>query len=264
MFAFAVCGGIVWLGVMAVRNAADQPMALEQDREVEQALAGRQVGGTREESGRLSFGDETLDSGEFVDKYAISANAGDVFVIDMYSDDFDTYLIVADENEFSDFQVENDDLNTGDTSHSQVMLTAPSTGTFLVLATSFESGETGNYQLSIRQVTVDMAGGGPLREEAGVLAPGDATLDLGEFVDVYPLNAEQGDLITIDMYSSQFDTYLLITGPNGFSTENDDFEGDTSHSQVQLLVPTTGQYEINATSLSGGETGSYRLMIQER
>jgi hypothetical protein len=264
LFVIALCGGGIWLGVMAVRNAAEGPIAAQQDRQIEQALAGRQVGGTREESGRLAFGDETLESGEYVDQYSISANAGDVFVIDMYSDDFDTYLIVADESEFSDFQIENDDFSVEDTAHSQVVLTAPANGTFLVLATSFESGETGSYQLSIREVAPDAGGGGPIREETGSLAPGDATLELGEFTDVYPLTAEQGDLFVIDMHADQFDTYLLITGPNDFSIENDDFEGSTSHSQVTLLVPTTGTYEINATSLAGGETGSYRLTIQER
>lgn len=259
----AMCGGVIWLGVNAMQNGGGGIAAADQDAEIGQALAGRQVGGTREESGRLGFTDDTLDTGEYFDEYTVTASAGDVFVIDMYSDDFDTYLMVLDESDSSDFQIENDDFASGDTSHSQLVLTAPSAGNYLVVATSFESGETGSYQLSIREVAPDAAGG-PMREETGSLAAGDETLELGEYVDKYPLNAEQGDLVVIDMYSNEFDTYLLVTGPNGFSLENDDFGGTTTHSQVTLLVPTTGEYEINATSLGGGETGSYRLTIQEQ
>ena len=258
------CGGIIWFAVNFDDN--DLPMAAaQQDRQMEQALAGRQLGGTREESGRLGFTDDTLESGEYFDEYTLNANMGDMFVVDLYSDDFDPYLMIMAEDESSDFQLDNDDFG-GETNHSQLIMTAPSAGSYRVVATSFESGETGAYELKIREMDSAANGAGAIREETGTLEPGDETLDIseGEYTDIYTVTAQQGDLYVIDLHSDQFDTYLLVTGPGSFSIENDDFDTSTNRSQITLLAPETGKYEINATSFEAGETGSYRLTIQER
>ena len=46
------------------------------------------------EAGKLGEGDNRLDSGEYFDLFSIEASAGDSYVIDLSSRDFDTYLII--------------------------------------------------------------------------------------------------------------------------------------------------------------------------
>lgn len=243
--------------------AASLPSARADDA-LEEAISSRQVGETRLESGKLSSNDETLDTGEFSDEHAFSAEKGDILVIDLYATDLDPYLIVREESDTSEFQLDNDDFGT-DTSRSQIVFMAPRTTTYLAVATSFEPGETGPYRLTIRQVAPDPESGGERRKESGSLAPGDDQLEMGEFVDTHILAAEAGDLVTIDMTSEEFDTYLFVTGPDGsdFEVHNDDYGGSMSQSRILLLAPVDGTYQIHATSYEGGETGTYRLTIRE-
>ena len=60
------------------------------------------------------------------------------------------------------------------------------------------------------------------------------------------------------MESSDFDTYLRVSGPS-FSAYNDDYDGSTSVSLVDFVAPQAGTYTIEVTSYSGGSTGRYEL-----
>lgn len=52
-----------------------------------------------------------------------------------------------------------------------------------------------------------------------------------------------------------------MIAPNGEEFENDDFEGNTSWSQLSLDMSVNGSYELMVTSYSSGEAGSYSLEI---
>ena len=100
-----------------------------------------------EHRGRLEDGDATLTSGEFVDGYDFEGLPGQHVSIHLRSSDFDTYLILKDP---SGEQTENDDAIEGnDSGHSNVEVELAEAGTYRVLVTSFESGESGSYELTI-------------------------------------------------------------------------------------------------------------------
>jgi hypothetical protein len=65
------------------------------------------------------------------------------------------------------------------------------------------------------------------------------------------------------MSSQAFDTYLVVLAPNGDDVQNDDFDGNTSRSRIELELPETGRYRILATSYGSGETGSYEILLSE-
>jgi hypothetical protein len=95
--------------------------------------------------GRLEKGDETLSSGEYADGYTFSGDAGQRAVVDLRSDDFDTYVFVRAP---SGEQFDNDDFE-GDARRSLLSLDLSEGGEYRVTVTSYEKGETGGYTLSI-------------------------------------------------------------------------------------------------------------------
>lgn len=263
--ALLLCGGVI-VFVMVAGDDGGPVAAAGRPTELDRVIAAKQIGATREESGSLSFTDETLeDTGEYFDEYTLKLNQGDVYVVDLYSDDFDPYLIVREDRDASDFQLENDDIGSGDMTRAHVIFQAPRAGTYRVIATTFEEGESGRYQLTMRNVTPGPGSSGPTREESGELAAGDEELENGEYVDVHTLSAEEGELYLIDLHSNDFDTYLFVTGPDGsdFEIHNDDLGQLTSRSQITLMAPRRGEYQIHATTFEEGESGSYRLTIRK-
>jgi hypothetical protein len=97
--------------------------------------------------GRLEEGDDTLTTGEYYDGYELEGEPGQRLVIDLRSLAFDTYLILVLP---SGEQIENDDADgDDDVGHSRIDTTLTEAGTYRVYATSYESGETGPYSLTI-------------------------------------------------------------------------------------------------------------------
>jgi hypothetical protein len=97
--------------------------------------------------GSLENGDNVLQSdGSLYDEYTFEGQAGQQVTIAMESTEFDPYLIVLDEND----QVvgENDDASSSDT-NAAVTLTLPNSGTYRVIANSYDSSNRGRYRLTV-------------------------------------------------------------------------------------------------------------------
>ncbi|MCZ6474910.1 MAG: PPC domain-containing protein, partial [Gammaproteobacteria bacterium] len=218
-----------------------------------------ELAGLREETGTLGFDDSTLDDGEYIDIYEFTGRPGQRVTIDLRSDDFDTYLILADPN--GDHE-ENDDAN--DTTDSLIVSDITESGTYRVAVTSYEAGEIGAYRLTIDQVDVSRGRAGQNRDvetltigrtTVGELEFGDRTLATGEYQDFYVFDGRVGQSVRLEMTSSEFDTFVALITPGGDIIENDDFEGNTSRSVVELNLTETGRYRVTATSYAAAEVG---------
>ncbi len=243
-------------------------------------------------SGALAAGDGTLTTGEFTDEYPVSVRAGQTVSVTVTSAEFDTYVIVKDA---SGRQEENDDCSEGDTGRSCATFTADGAGTLNVIVTSYAPGETGRYQVEIDAGGGSAPGGAsgttPRRGSArppgpgegqdsgrtgarasqpgdpiqsgrparGRLATSDATLRTGEFIDAYTLDVRAGQRISVDLASSDFDTYVILTRPAGDQDDNDDCDGDTGRSCLDLVADVSGQWRVGVTSYRPGETGAYTV-----
>lgn len=106
------------------------------------------------------------------------------------------------------------------------------------------------------------AGGGETERFSGALDDGDETLDDGEFVDTYEIEAAAGQTITVDLAGSGFDTYLILRAPSDEQTDNDDLDGDTARSQIVHEATESGTWTVGVTSYEAGETGAYRLTVR--
>jgi hypothetical protein len=221
------------------------------------ALRGDATGDPHARRGRLEKGDDRLRSGEYADEHTFTATAGQRVVIDLRSSDFDPYVFVRAP---SGEQFDNDDFE-GDASRSLLSLDLTETGQYVVTVTSYASGETGGYALSI-----DVNGNSSLStrlQRNGRLQSGDDTLSTGEFVDSYEFEGWPGQHVSIDLRSSAFDTYLILKDPAGEQTENDDAEDgdDVGHSKIEVDLTRNGTYVVLVTSYESGESGVYSLTI---
>jgi len=93
------------------------------------------------------------------------------------------------------------------------------------------------------------------------LSPNDAQRRSGKYEDVYTLQGQRGQRIQLDLAAPNFDTYLVVNGPNGFFLANDDAAGggESTDSRLVFELPADGAYRVAATTFRPGETGSYRL-----
>lgn len=215
------------------------------------------AGASRREAGRLADGDETLDSGEFVDIYRVQGQAGQTLVADLSSDDFDPYLmVIAPDGEQSD----NDDYE-GDMTRSLVSEPLTQSGEYRVVVTSYQPGEAGAYDLLLSTGSASASAGGS-RTERGTLGAGDTELNSGEYLDEYTFEGRPGERLRVELESDDFDTYVMVLGPNDFREENDDADGSTSRSRVEAELTELGTYRVIVTTYEPGETGDYAVSIE--
>ncbi|MEL6160042.1 MAG: pre-peptidase C-terminal domain-containing protein [Cyanobacteria bacterium J06623_5] len=91
-----------------------------------------------------------------------------------------------------------------------------------------------------------------LLQQQGTLAPME---------DAYTFDGEAGQTMTIELQSEDFDTILLLKGPDGeIITSNDDY-GGTLNSTIVVELPTAGTYSAVASSFSG-QGGNYQIEVR--
>jgi hypothetical protein len=96
----------------------------------------------------------------------------------------------------------------------------------------------------------------------GSLQAGDQTLRSGEYMDTYTVEGRTGQRLAAELTSAAFDPYLMVIAPSGDKKDNDDFEGSSSRSRLELTLEETGTYRVIATSYRKGDTGDYALTIE--
>lgn len=97
----------------------------------------------------------------------------------------------------------------------------------------------------------------------GRLSSSDETLKSGEYRDIYTVHGRRGQLIVIDVQSTEFDTYVFLRGEDPDDEDkqwdNEDWNGDQSRSRIVAELPDSEEYSIYVTSHAAGETGRYTL-----
>lgn len=95
----------------------------------------------------------------------------------------------------------------------------------------------------------------------GEISANDTQRRSGKYEDVYVLQGRRGQRVDLRLASDDFDSYLVVTGPDGFTLANDDEAGagDALHSRLVVELPADGAYRVAATTFRPGETGRYRL-----
>ncbi len=100
----------------------------------------------------------------------------------------------------------------------------------------------------------------------GRLEQGDWTDVFGDasYTDLYEINLEPGQGITVDLSSEAFDTYLsILRGPGDQLVDNDDITPENTNSRLSYRSQAAGRYFIAVTSFRTGATGAYTVRVTE-
>ena len=97
-------------------------------------------------SGSPSSSDDVWDGGPHYDVWSVSATSGQRVVIDMESDDVDSYLRVL-RRDGTTIAIDDDG---GSGSNARVAFRAPYEGEYLVITASYEAGVGGTYRMRVR------------------------------------------------------------------------------------------------------------------
>ncbi|MEM7453741.1 MAG: hypothetical protein AAF456_05225 [Planctomycetota bacterium] len=191
----------------------------------------------------------------YVDAFEVELEAGALVTVTMVAGDNDDYFdTVVELSGPSGQEYRNDD--AADIQGSKLSTVIPETGVWDLTATSFSSGETGTYT-----ITVDISQLERVENKRGELeVSDDRCLKNGEFYDPYDVEVEEGQTYMVTCVSSDYDTYVSVLYPGGH-VYNDDIDGNTNKSMVTFTPDETGPAKIIVTSAYADSLGRYRLSM---
>ena len=94
----------------------------------------------------------------------------------------------------------------------------------------------------------------------GTLTDDDLALDDESRFDEYSFVGQAGQIVKITLSSAEFNTYLLVNGPNGEVARNDDGPEGTD-AQVVVRLPVDGTYRALANAYDAEGRGAYQLAV---
>jgi hypothetical protein len=98
----------------------------------------------------------------------------------------------------------------------------------------------------------------------GTLEDGDEMLASDQsFYDEHAFEGRAGQPVIITLESEDFDTYLILVGPDQrLLNENDDVSDANSDSSLTTILPTSGTYLAIANSFDSSGRGTYTLTVR--
>jgi hypothetical protein len=248
--------GVALLALAVGTAAAQQPQSIRVGESVR---------------GRLIASDPRLSDGEAFHVYQFEAQRGERLVATMRSGALDSYLrLMRPVAGITEMLLSDDD--SGGERDARIRWTAPTAGTYFLVAHALGGDSYGEYSLSLEhapparaarpvEIRVGETRNGALNDASGVLE------DAGEDVlyDLYSLQLRAGQRVAITMSSGEFDAYLEFGRLNGTSvdvTDADDDGAGQTDARLRITAPADGHYGIRARAFGGG-SGNYTLRVDE-
>ncbi len=118
--------------------------------------------------------------------------------------------------------------------------------------------------LALFALTFGCGGGDVNQTHTGALETSDDKRPEDQsYFDEYTFSTTQGAQIDITMTSTEFDSYLIVSGPSGQEFgQNDDMAPGNLNAQVTGVAPEGGTYTVVANSAQADEVGAYTLTIR--
>jgi serine protease Do len=238
----------------AAPRTAQQQTPLVEERTVQTLMFNSEI------QDRLDDGSDVLPAdNSYFNAYSFDGRAGQQVVINMSSNELNPYLILLSPTGTALAQ----DDDSGGGRNSRLNVTLPDDGTYLILANSYAPGETGSYQLELATANTTPQQTVAVLQTEGLLNGSSPTLQDGSLYQEHSFQGNAGQTITISLESREFDTYLILLGPNDqVIGENDDASPDTLNSSLTITLPVTGTYRIIANAYDSEGQGRYLLTVR--
>lgn len=239
-------------------------------------------------SGALTTSDSRMSNGARFDLWTYSGVRGERIVVTLRSIQFDAYVMVQRYPGGSSPLLARDD-DGGSGSDARVELTLPDNDDYLITVTTIERGETGAYRLSVQSnrtaaqparpalAAADSKPAGDSKRstsDSRLLVPGQTVTGTLGSAPRGPLGTAEGDwhyagregeTITLDMRSSEFDPYLTLysLGRQAVArVAQDDNGGGGLNSKIVYRLPADGEYVARAERRQPDRSGSYTLAFR--
>ncbi len=228
-----------------------------------------------EVTGTLSRNDARLRDGSVYQAWTFYGTQGQVVQIDVMSDSFDAFCILYGP---AGNEIARDD-DSGEELNARVSVALPVTGQYRIIANTYRKDQFGPYRVRLTSggapgaVTPPSVGAAPvtagsagqvLRGQTvqGRLTTGDAKLADNTFYQAWTFYGQAGEMVTLDVMSSDFDAYAVIQDMNGNVLARDDDSGGNLNARIVFTLPYTGNYRMLANTLRVGATGAYTLSVR--
>lgn len=198
-----------------------------------------------------------------------------LYQIDLSSDDFDAYLVLKGQGDF----LREDDDSAGNLDARISAFLDPGEYQITARRSYYAEGAEGLYHLEVssKALSHDLQNGGELPLGESIHGWYDASINYESQPLRYQLTLEEDAILTLEMLSADFDTYLELEG-EGLHLRDDD-GGDGTNSRLRHRLPA-GDYTVTARSFSSydsagvfelrtsvtapsGQTNDGRLAIDE-
>ena len=223
--------------------------------------------------GRLEDGDARTRGGDAYryDDYRVQLRAGQRLQAELSSSDFDSFLAIYAEGRTSGEPLATDDDGAGSGMNARLRFTPESDGVYIVRARPYSGLATGAYTLALSERVAPrqprpgrISVGGDV---SGRLNSGDAEDEDGNTFDAYAFRANAGERVAVLLEADDFDPVVRVGRMVGGSfvklAENDDGAGKGLNSYLVFTAPQAGEYVIQASSVSSGAEGGYRLSLEQ-
>jgi hypothetical protein len=204
----------------------------------------------------IAYGDQVsgvLSLGER-ETWTFNGTQGDTISIFLFSEDFDSYVYLY---SASDMLLSYDD-DTGGELDSSLTYTLPYTGQYSIVAASFSDRGAGSYLLYL---WLEAAGASSSVPQLSYGDSVNGTLEIGGS-DTWTFSGTAGDVVTIFLYSLDFDSYVYLYNPSDVLVLQDDDSGGDLDSLISgYILPSSGTYTIVATSFRENGGGDYLLEL---
>ncbi len=216
------------------------------------------------------YADLQEEAGELYKLYRYRGQPGELIMIEMQSNDFDTTLTVGSGSPSvgegrCNGCVHNDDAGSG--TNSRLRYFVPDSGDVWIRAGAFESGGSGRYRLHISSLPrppaaseMNLQVGGQVSQQLGDNSPLDEEMRPYHW---WRVQGSPGQRVVVRMQSEDFDALLQVghmaNGRFHLQNTNDD-SGSSTDARLIVTLDGNGQASVRALSFDPGGTGRYTLM----
>lgn len=189
---------------------------------------------------------------DYVEKlYTVEASQGERIELELRSDEFDSYLTVYGPSG----QTFEDDDSAGNLD-SLLSIVVPEDGVYEVFVSSLGGDSTGAYTLSFERLGQAEI----ILDQPGELTNDDERDIDGKYYDVIEFSVSEGDRISIDLMSDDFDAYLTLWVDGEHVTRDDD-GGSGSNSRILYTAGQSGRATIYVSTFSAEDLGAYQVSV---
>jgi Caspase domain/Bacterial pre-peptidase C-terminal domain len=195
--------------------------------------------------------------------HTVKLETGTSYVINLQSPDFDTYLRIED----ADGKNLAEDDDGGEGRNSRLRFSPTRSGEYRMIATTFRAG-SGTYDLTVEKTSgprpvAQAQAGQEVLNVSDQLAANDPKdrMRTESYAKVFKADLKAGVGYTIDLVSTDFDTYLRLEDSAGKHLMEDDDSGVGLNARLTLTPSADASYRIVATSYKPA-TGRFTLTVR--